>query len=982
MKKILSLFIAMVLVVLCVPTIMAEEVARNVYAQQTVSIMTLGAFEEDHTGYVPSAEIFDGRTVRAIRRDGKDNTSTKFNYYYWSNPMPDVNGKPIPLSTANYIIIDYYYHSPDAEPALLGNKVGWLQGRVTPEKNIYDVAGFAWSTTIESRNGMVANKWDKLVLPVDEYVKDIKANMTRRSEYYLHQMKLFPLLKGDMGKDDVLYFGDITIQSWDPDTESGISERSVAFYATPEAYEKGEAAFHTIKVKDLESIVIPEYTISAPENYKFNSWQSVKTGKIYLPGASLQHLLGQDDAYIPIFDVSVDFSSFENSYINGYEDGTFLPQNNITRAEACKILASIVDPNGKLGGGETAFEDIKPEDWFYKSVTALESLGAFDDVYGGKFLSSEKITRAEFVQLIYAISDPYVENMKLTYLSDVKTNAKYFDSVMYAVSKGIVTGYEDGTFKPNNKITRAEAVTVINRMLGREWNGQGAARFSDIEGHWAKGQIIASATSKADGAWQLKGAELEYVLEGTSAKDYITALHTQSKNLSGDAIRRGVDVISEQMKKDVLSTPNTAEIYPDRIGKNTYYISEKNGNDDNDGKTPETALKTITGLYKKLRFPGKGTTILFERGGTYRGQITVTTGLTYGSYGEGDKPIISGSKKNYADASLWEETDVKNIYKLKENITNAGIIVFDHADDAHGNYDDLYGQNRIFGKNITSYIELSKDLEFFSCNNIFYLCSTEGNPGARFKDIEIGTRIDVFDGAADDIVIDNVHVKHTGAHGVGLGSGKNVVVTNCEFSWLGGSLLGSYGETTTQYGNAVELYGNCDGFYVTNNWMWQIYDTGITHQGKNLNMKNIEYTGNLIEYCHWAIECWMTQPDSKGSLHNYLAHYNVLRNGGYGWGTIVTKRPSNSMLYCTYNFTVESSNMVTEYNIFDRGAGELVHVDSRAAEVLNSNIYIQHEGAAIGDLKGNASTSDLTAPFSLNKNVKDKSPIYVLINER
>ncbi len=974
--------LAVCMAVLCAPAVFAanEEVARDVFAQQTVSIMTLRAFEEDHSGYIGSTELFDGKTVRSLKRDGRDNTATNFNYYHWST-LPDVNGNPIPLSTANYIIIEYYYSSPDAEPALVGNKMGWIQGRVCAAKNTTDVNDFSWRTRIESRNGMVANKWDKLVLPVNDHVGTTKATTTKRSEYYFHQMKLFPL-KGDMGKNDILYIGDITIQSWDPDADSGISERNVDFYASTDAYERGEKPFKTLKVKDLETVTMPEFSAAVPENHKFKGWQSVKTEKDYRPGDTYQFLLGQDDVYVPIFEVAVDFSNYESSYINGYEDGTFKPQDNITRAEACKIVAALVDPEGKFAGGTTSYEDVKPEDWYYNSVTTLESLGALEDIFGGKLLPSEKITRAQFVQLIYAVLDTEMDSMKLTYLSDVKSTAIYFEAVMFAVSKGVVTGYEDGTFQPYNKITRAEAVTVVNRMIGREWNGQGDARFSDIADHWAKGQIIASATSKADGTWTLKSGEKEYVLEGTSAKDYITALYNQSANLSGDAVRRGIDTVSEQMKKDILSTPNTSELYPDRMGKNIYYVSEKNGDDANDGKSPETAVKTIAGLYQKLRFPGKGTVILFERGGTYRGQVTVTTGLTYGAYGEGDKPVISGSKKNYADPALWVETDIKNVYKLTEEIYNVGIITFDHADDAHGNYDDLYGKNRIFGKDISSYIELHEDLEFFSCDKTLYLCSTLGNPGSRFKDIEIGTRIDVFDGAASDIVFDNLHVKHTGSHGIGLGSGNNVIVTNCEFSWLGGSLLGSYGETTTQYGNAVELYGDCDGYYVTNNWMWQIYDTAITHQGSNLNMKNIEYTGNLMEYLHWGIECWLTQPDKKGSLHNYMAHYNVMRNGGYGWGTIVTKRPSTSMLYATYNFEVENSNLRNEYNIIDRCAGYLVNIDPDANEDFSHNIYVQDEGMILGGLRGQGASAGLDAPLLLNKHLSDEAPVFILIPKK
>ena len=546
-----------------------------------------------------------------------------------------------------------------------------------------------------------------------------------------------------------------------------------------------------------------------------------------------------------------------------------------------------------------------------------------------------------------------MDSMKYIPISDVKADDRCYDAVMFSIASGLVAGYEDGTFRPNNNITRAETVTIINRMLGREWNKQGTSKFSDIDAHWAKGQIIASSSSASEGAWINVGAEKEYVLEGTSAEEYIKALYEQSKNLSGDAIRRGVDVVAEQMKKDILSTPNTQELYPERFGKNTYYVSEKNGNDDNDGKSPEKAVKTITGLFQKIRFPGKGTVVLFERGGIYRGQVPVSNGLTYGAYGTGDKPVISGSLKNYADESLWKETDVKNVYELTDKLTNVGVIVFDHAENAHGNYDDLYGKNRIYGRDISSYVGLNRDLQFFSCADTLYLYSAEGNPGKRFKSIEIGTRRDVFDGSASDILFDNLHVKHTGSHGIGLGSGTGITVTNCEFSWLGGSLLGNYGETTTQYGNAVEFYGTGGEFYVRNNWMWQIYDTAITHQGKDLVMKDIQYHANLMEYVHWGIESWLTMPTNKKSnLDGYLAQYNISRMGGYGWGTIVTDRVENSMLYALYNYTVPHKNLLCEYNIFDRAAGNLIYVDQNIKDVHNRNIYIQDEGKLFGALKG------------------------------
>lgn len=977
MKKILALILALCTVIVCLPTLFAAaDAPKNVFAHQTLPIVKLDAFEESYKGYVTTMGTFEGKDVRLIYRDGSDDTATKFNLYHWSTPLYDNNGDPIVLSTANYVIINYYYKSPDAQPALVGNKMRWIQGRVLPEDNISNVTEFAWGTNIMSRKGMVANKWDTLVMPFDEYLNTIKTNLTKNKEYYLQQMKLFPLER-DMGKEDILYIGDIVFQSWDPDQPSGISERTVAFFANPDDDKYPEKAVSVIKAKDIESIVIPEYTSKSPENREFISWKNTVDGKDYYPGEVYRLLLGCDVNFVPNFNYIFDFSGNESAYINGYEDGSFKPQNNVTRAEAIKILASIIDSDeGK--NATSSFEDVAPTDWFYPYVTKLEALGALS-IWEGKLEPQTQITRSELVEIVYAISDINRDSIKLTYVSDISSQQRFYDAVMYAMAEGIITGYEDGSFKPNNKITRAETVTIVNRVLKRVWNGEGASKFSDIEGHWAKGQIIASASAKAENTWTVNTAAKEYVLEGTNAEGYIKSLHAQAKNLSGDAIRRGIDAVSEQMKKDILSTPNTAELYPEKIGKNTYYVSEKNGNDDNDGKSPEKAVKTIAGLYKKIRFPGKGTAILFERGGVYRGQISVISGITYGAYGVGSKPIISGSKKNYADASLWEQTDAPNVYKLTDSLTNVGIIVFDHAADPHGNYHDLFGKNRIYGKNIAMYSDLTKDLEFFSEKDTLYLCSTSGNPGSRFTSIEIGTRVDIFDGSASDITIDNLHIKHTGSHGVGLSSGNNVLVSNCEFSWLGGSLLGSFGETTTQYGNAVELYGNCDGFYVRNNWMWQIYDTAITHQGKDLVMKDVQYSSNLMEYCYWGIESWLTQPSRKDCLHeDFLAQYNVLRDGGYGWGSIVTDR--DGMLFGFYNIAVENRNLHTEFNIIDRCSGEILNIDSRANMTFDSNIYVQDEGKEIGNLKGRAAVAGKDSAQLIYDRLKDKNLIAVVVS--
>jgi len=979
-SKLIAVMLAVCTLLCCIPTAYAEDAPQKVFGKQIVVPKNIMAFENDYKGYLTTITDIDGRTARLISRTGSDDTAFNFCMYRWGM-FEDGEGNYVPLSTAKYLVIDYLYQSPDAKPALEGNRVKWIQGRIVAADNTSKIIEFGWNNALYSEKGMVANKWDKLVVPLaaDEALAEMIEQSYSSKEYYLHQIKLFPLER-DMGKEDKLYFGDISIQSWHPEKDPGFVERTVSYYASNKDAAAGSNAIGTAKHKDMASFTVPKYMGTLPANSEFRCWINTLDGKEYYPDDTFEMVFGKDITFVADFNYLFDFVSNETSYISGYPDGTFKPENSVTRAEAVKIIASIVNPTN-AAMGECTFADVAADAWYRPYAATLESLGALD-VFDGEFKADQPITRSELVEIIYAVSDTNMQSIRLEYVSDVDPEEDYYDAVMFAVATGIIAGYPDGTFKPDNKITRAETVTIVNRMLGRTANaGAASTKFSDVSGHWAEGQVISASSAKAENLWTATAAKKEYVLTGSSAEEYIKALHEQGKTLTGDAIRRGIDTIAEQMKKDILNTPNTEEIYGPF--KNVYYVSEKNGNDENNGKTPETAVKTINGLSKKLRFPGKGTAVLFERGGIYRGQISVTSGVTYGSYGTGDKPIISASVKNYADPSLWVETDAKGVYELTDKITNVGFIVFDHAPDAHGNYNDLYGKNRIYGANIIDYKGLTKDLEFFSCNDTLYLCSKEGNPGQRFKSIELAGRIDIFDGSGSNIVIDNLHVKHTGAHGIGMGSVNNLTVTNCEFSWLGGSLLGNYGQTTTQYGNAVEVYGNINGYYVRNNWMYQIYDTAVTHQGKDLRMDGIEYSGNLMEYCHWGIECWITPENQNNTLlKNYLAKYNVLRNGGYGWGSIVTNRMSHARLYSFSTVDAENENLHSEFNIIDRCAGYLLDIDKRSCETFDSNIYVQDEGKTLGGLKNKSTSTTKYGAIDIYENLGDENQIFVFIPKR
>ena len=700
-------------------------------------------------------------------------------------------------------------------------------------------------------------------------------------------------------------------------------------------------------------------------------------------------------------------------YVAGYEDGTFLPQNNMTRAEAITLLTRVITDESNIKGNVKAdFEDVAEGAWYESYIGFFQQLGFLDTIatdYGATISPSQNITRAEFAELLFRISGlgQSMGTMKLKYFTDVPGKHPYAAAVNYAVAAGIVNGYEDGTFKPENNITRAEVVTMVNRMLGRTPNGaEGATSFSDIGAHWAKGQILAACNDE-NVTWTATATDGgKYVLTGTRAKDYVTALYDQSATLSGMAIREGVDVISEQMKKDILNTPNTEEIYADKITGQKWYVSELHGNDDNDGKTPATACKTIAGINKKMRFPKPGTAILFERGGVYRGQISTMKGIIYGSYGTGNKPIVMQSKKNYADPTLWKETQWPNVWVCADQLVNVGVIAFDHniQDYSEAAYHETYGVT--MNKNMFGFQEPSQlcgDLQFYSETygstskaGELYVYSKSGNPGSRFKSIEIGENIAIVVGAADDVIIDNISFKFTGGHGMGGAGGcKNRTVTNCVYSWIGGSVLSHsfHGSgSPINYGNAVEIYGSCNGYYVKNNWMYQIYDTAVTHQRSSSTgdciQENIHYSENLMEYVFWAIESYNAppgaddlQPGQKDIwtriTRNYLADYNVMRLGGYGWGSIVRHRTCQ-LYWC--NVISENYDCYSNYNILDRAYGYLIGYPSNHNEVPDKNIYIQHLGQPLR-LKSSTSTPcgyDFAAAIA--EEWGDKNAVVVIID--
>ena len=204
-------------------------------------------------------------------------------------------------------------------------------------------------------------------------------------------------------------------------------------------------------------------------------------------------------------------SEYHGIYIVGYEDGSFGPERNMTRAEASAIFARLL--SDRLGerihsDSGVQFEDVNPDAWYAGYVQYLTGYGiavGFDD---GLFHGDEPITRAEFVAMtvrFFAVyGDGNAEIMEqYAEFNDVSDGYWAAEYIQDAAVHGWIEGYGDGTFRPGVDITRAEVVTIVNRLLGREAdeayideNINRLVTFHDMtEEHWAYYDVMESANA-------------------------------------------------------------------------------------------------------------------------------------------------------------------------------------------------------------------------------------------------------------------------------------------------------------------------------------------------------------------------------------------------------------------------------------------------------------------------------------------------------
>ena len=162
------------------------------------------------------------------------------------------------------------------------------------------------------------------------------------------------------------------------------------------------------------------------------------------------------------------YSHKDIRYIIGYPDKTVQPENELTRAEAVVIFYRLYDgiyPDFKKRMTGRTYSDVKAGAWYYDELETLYNIGILEDVFEKKFSPGKPITRAELAAIAAQFSG--LEYRAGEVFSDVPRDHWAYSYILSATAKGWLKGYKDGTFRPDQGITRMETMTLINRVINR-----------------------------------------------------------------------------------------------------------------------------------------------------------------------------------------------------------------------------------------------------------------------------------------------------------------------------------------------------------------------------------------------------------------------------------------------------------------------------------------------------------------------------------
>ena len=414
--------------------------------------------------------------------------------------------------------------------------------------------------------------------------------------------------------------------------------------------------------------------------------------------------------------------------------------------------------------------------------------------------------------------------------------------------------------------------------------------------------------------------------------DTLVSMGIEEKRVSDEEIQKAADERLEAIENN----PDT--LVPAEGGK---YIYVANGGVDRRGygETPEKPFATIE--YANL-VAKAGDVVVLKRGHFWRTRVVGKEGVSYGAYGEGDKPTIYGSLSNAAKKE-WVKED-KNIYKVQSGIaSDIGLIVFDHG--------KAIGSKKIMKS------WLKNDYDFYCSGGYLYVYSSKGNPAKLFKDIEFCHHEHIVKMKSNS-TIQNWRSLYGGAHGISTGGVEDIVIDGCVIGYIGGCF--QMEKSYVRFGNGIEVWGSCDGYTIKNCHVYQCYDAGITMQFQGETEKivieqNILFENNLLELNNYNIEYFLNPVPIEGSIIKDVSiKNNIIRGGGFGWG-YHSRGDRDYGTNIMGGGTNVTANFVYTGNIFEHAKSMLITIrsaDEKHLPTFTGNTYAQYEKTQVLERQG------------------------------
>ena len=369
-------------------------------------------------------------------------------------------------------------------------KIGTVSGNAS--------SGFTCDITVEANpyvaayNEKVAGEHELVDKAADSDTIKLKWNDSKWTVVYGAQPVTFDVkcdtpAAPDFDDIEALFNGKVFVdcveKSWHPTYGYGLLANGYTLTGPV----KGADGEYTCTVTLLASAYLAEYNGDVAEKHALASYQGDEVVALKWTGSAWTVINGElpvtfdvvcDTWYPPIIppvtpSEPVYTPNWLNttdhvSYIIGYEDGTVKPNAGITRAEVATIFFRLLTDGARerFWSETNAYTDVAAGSWYNIAVSTLSNMGILGGYEDGTFRPNASITRAEFAKIAVSFFD-WADVYAVNSFVDVRGSAWYADYVAVAAELGLIEGYGGNVFRPDATITRAEACTIINRTLGR-----------------------------------------------------------------------------------------------------------------------------------------------------------------------------------------------------------------------------------------------------------------------------------------------------------------------------------------------------------------------------------------------------------------------------------------------------------------------------------------------------------------------------------